>query len=143
MSKGEPVDKELYERIKKKIYNEQPKHSLYRSARVQKEYQEAGGKYKGTSKKKGMNIPLWFDQQWISVNDYLRGGKIIACGNSDTQKKYNEYPLCRPLKTVKVLNEEQMRKMIKEKNELESKPLITKKVLKTDKFNIKATKSGR
>jgi hypothetical protein len=142
MSRGEPIDKELYDKIKKRIYKEQPKHSLYRSARVQKEYQEAGGKYKKTSKKKNMNIPLWFEQDWISVNDYLRGGKIVKCGNSDTVKKYNEYPLCRPLETVKALNDSEMKKLIREKNKIKSKPLRTEKVLNTDKFNIKPTKKG-
>lgn len=167
-----PVDKILYDKIKKRIYKEQPNHSLYRSARIVKEYKKAGGEYeyvkkskssrssKNNSKnnsvnrsiknnksksksksKKEMNIPLWFNQKWISINDYIRGN-IKPCGSTDTFVLYKEYPLCRPLQIAKSLSNKELKKMINEKNKLKKKPLITQKILGTDKFNIKPTKSG-
>ena len=41
-----------------------------------------------------------------------------------------------------MLNKPQLKKMIDNKNKLKEKYLITEKVLKTDKFNIKNTKTG-
>ena len=38
-----PANKELYERIKKEVYEEMPKHSAYRSSILVKRYKEAGG----------------------------------------------------------------------------------------------------
>jgi site-specific DNA-cytosine methylase len=137
---AKPKDIKLYESIKEKVYEEQPKHSLYRSARIAKEYKKAGGEYTNDDKPK-MNINKWFNQKWISLNDSLRGDSIPP-RNSYTQKKYDEYPLCRPLAIAELLTKTQMKKMIKEKNKLEEKQLITKKVLDNDKFNIKSTLSG-
>ena len=136
-----PTNIDLYNKIKERIYKEQPTHSLYRSARIQKEYQEAGGTYEGVYNNKKMNINKWFEQKWISLNDWLRGKKI-SCGNSDTMKKYSEYPICRPLAVAKKLNNNQIKKLIIEKNKLKEKPLITEKVLGTKKFNIKNTLTG-
>jgi hypothetical protein len=129
---GKPADPELYQEVKEEIYKEQPKHSLYRSARIQKEYQEKGGEYLGS---KTDGIPKWFNEKWISLNDYIRG-EILPCGSSNTEKKYDEYPLCRPLNIAKKLGKENIKKMIKEKDKLKEKTLTTAKVLKTDKFNI-------
>ena len=42
-----PANKELYERIKKEVYEEMPKHSAYRSSILVKRYKEAGAKYLG------------------------------------------------------------------------------------------------
>jgi hypothetical protein len=136
-----PTNKKLYEKIKSEVYEDQPKHSLYRSARIAKEYKKAGGEYEEDDKKPDMNINKWFNQRWISINDFVRG-KIIRCGASDTQKKYREYPLCRPLKIAELLTKQQMKKLIKEKDKLKEKPLLTKKVLDTDKYNIQSTMSG-
>ena len=45
-----PANKELYERIKKEVYEEMPKHSAYRSSILVKRYKDAGGKYLGKKK---------------------------------------------------------------------------------------------
>ena len=90
-----------------------------------------------------MNIKRWFEQNWISLNDYYHNKSIVPCGSSDTKDKFNEYPLCRPLAIAESLTKEQMKKMIDEKNKLGNKSLITEKLLKTKKFNIKSTKSGK
>jgi hypothetical protein len=137
---GKPIDTVLYEQVKKEIYEKNPTHSLYRSAQIQKEYKKRGGKYEETGVKP-MNIKKWFKQDWISLNDYVRG-KIVQCGNSDTQKKYNEYPLCRPRAIADKLGEEKIKKMISEKTKIGKKPLITKDILGTEEFNIKPTMTG-
>lgn len=135
-----PNNKELYEKIKNEVYKKNPKHSLFRSALIQKIYKSEGGTYK-SGELSEMNIKKWFKQDWISLNDYLRGD-IVKCGASDTQKKYNEYPLCRPKAIADKLSKPQIKKMIDEKNKLKEKPLKTEKVLKTKKYNIKSTKKG-
>jgi len=129
---GQPADKELYDKVKKDIYSKHPKHSLFRSALIQKIYKDKGGKYTGDNKK---GLDKWFKEKWVSLNDFLRGD-IVACGSSDTEGKYNEYALCRPLSIAKKLSVDDIKKMIKEKNKLGKRPLITEKVLGTDKYNI-------
>ena len=138
---GKPTNQKLYNEIKKRIYYENPKHSLFRSALLVKEYKDKGGEYDDESKP-DMNINKWFEQNWISLNDYYHNKSKVPCGSSNTEMKFNEYPLCRPLKIAESLTQEQMKKMIDEKNKLGKKHLITKDILGTDEFNIKSTKSG-
>ncbi len=71
-----------------------PKSSLYRSAHIQKLYTELRGTYTG---KKYKNIEGWMGEQWLNLNDYVRG-KITKCGEGDTMKTYGEHKLCRPQK---------------------------------------------
>lgn len=137
---GKPSNIELYDKIKSEVYKKYPKHSLYRSALIQKIYQSEGGKYEKGAEPK-MNIKKWFKQDWISLNDWLRGDEI-ACGNSNTKEKYDEYPLCRPKAIAEKLSDNEIKKMIKEKNKLEEKPLISKKVIGRDDINIKSTVTG-
>lgn len=141
---GKPKDEKLYKRIKEKIYENNPRHSLFRSALIQKEYKRAGGTYekaKGEPLEKAGKINKWFNQKWISLNDYIRG-LILDCGSSDTEAKYGEYPLCRPLKLAEKLGKNKIKKMIEEKNKLEEKPLQTEKLFNTKEFNIKSTLTG-
>jgi len=129
-------NKRLYNRIKKEIYEQYPKHSLFRSALIIKKYKEADGQFIKPKNKQESKLDKWFNEKWISLNDYLRD-EIINCGSSNTYEKYNEYPLCRPLEIAKKLNKNQIRLMIDEKNKLKTKPLITEKILKTKKYNIR------
>ncbi len=138
---SKPTNQKLYDEIKEKVYSENPKHSLFRSAQIVKEYKKAGGEYDDAEEPK-MNIQKWFRQRWISLNDYYHNKEIVPCGSSDTKEKFNEYPLCRPLKIAKSLKPEEIKKMIDKKNELKQKPLLTNKLLKTDKYNIKSTFTG-
>jgi len=138
---NKPTDQKLYNKIKERVYKEMPKHSAYRSMRVVKEYKEAGGKYSNDKKPK-MNIDKWLGQKWSSVNDYYHDNKVVACGSTDTMKKYGEYPLCRPLAIIKKLSKNQMQDMIKEKNKLKEGHLDTSDVLGSKKYDIKSTKSG-
>lgn len=137
---SKPINKKLYEKIKKEIYEKYPKHSLFRSALLVKEYKKQNGKYEN-EKPKDMNIKKWFNQNWISVNDFLRD-KIVKCGEAKTEKEYDEYPLCRPLEIAKKLTKPEMKKLINEKNKIKSKPLKTEKILNTKDFNIKTSITG-
>ena len=139
MNKTVPTNIELYNKIKKEVYEKYPKHSLFRSALIVKEYKKQGGKYKG--KENDMNINKWFNQEWLSANDYLRN-KIVPCGSSNTKIKYNEYPLCRPKKILEKISKPDLKKLINEKNKLKSKQLKTETILKTKKYNIKTTNTG-
>ena len=139
--KGKPTNQKLYNQIKDKIYSENPKHSLFRSAILVKEYKDKGGEYDDETKP-DMNINKWFEQNWISLNDYYHNKSKVPCGSSDTMAKYGTYPLCRPIKIAESLTKEQIKKLIDEKDKLKEKHLITKKILGTNEFNIKSTKSG-
>jgi hypothetical protein len=136
---GIPLNKKLYEQVKKEIYEKQPKHSLYRSGRVIKEYIKRGGKFKeNKNDNQKMNMPLWFKQDWIDIGSYLEG-KIKKCGSV---KQEGEYPLCRPLKIAEKLGKDNLKKMLKAKQELGPKPLITEKIIGSDDYNIKPTLTG-
>jgi hypothetical protein len=124
-----PKNKKLYKRIKEAIYSKYPKHSLFRSSMIVKKYKDEGGKYMGDNKK---GIKNWFKEKWVSLPDYVKGD-IVACGESDLK---GLYPLCRPLSIAKKLSVDDIKKMMIEKNKLGKKPLITKKVLGSDKYNI-------
>ena len=61
----EPLNKELYEKVKREIYSKYPEHSAYRSGLLVKEYKRQGGKYKGTeTKTTGLN--RWFAEKWTN-----------------------------------------------------------------------------
>lgn len=132
-SKSKPTDTKLYNEVKQQIYEKMPKNSLYRSAQIQKLYKQLGGTYTGKKEKK---IEGWMSEQWINLNDFVRG-KITKCGDGDTMKQYGEYKLCRPRKIAEKIPKEDIKIMIKEKTKIKSKPLSTSKVLGTKKFNIK------
>ena len=63
MSKPEPLDKELYEKVKEEIYKKYPKHSAYRSGLLVKTYKERGGKYSGT-KDKTKGLARWMEKKF-------------------------------------------------------------------------------
>ena len=89
-----PTNKELYEKIKKRVYKRIPKHSAYRSAQLVREYKEAGGKYSG-DKKKG-KLTKWFKEDWKNQRggtgykkkgDYYRPTKRV---DKDTPATHSE-----------------------------------------------------
>ena len=65
MSRNEPLDKELYEKLKKEIWSEYKVPSAYRSAQLVKRYKEAGGTYSG-KKDKDEGIARWMRERWES-----------------------------------------------------------------------------
>jgi hypothetical protein len=138
-STGKPINNLLYNRIKEEVYKKNPKHSLYRSALIQKLYQSEGGQYEEGGLPK-MNIKKWFKQDWISLNDYLRGD-IVPCGDNNA-KEYNEYPLCRPKAIADKLSKKEIKTMIEEKTKIGEKPLKTADVIGREDLNIKPTNTG-
>jgi hypothetical protein len=79
MSKNEPLDKSLYEKVKRMADEKYEKPSAYKSGWVVKKYTELGGEYSGTKTKEGLS--RWYEEDWKDV-----GGK--------------EYPVYRPTKRV-------------------------------------------
>jgi len=65
---SKPTDKELYEKIKKKVYKDMPTHSAYRSGQLVKQYKEAFEKKHGDKKKsytgKSNKLKNWFREEW-------------------------------------------------------------------------------
>ncbi len=109
MSKPQPTDKELYERIKKRVYKRIPKHSAYRSGIVVKEYKEAGGKYSG-DKSKG-KLGRWFKEEWKNQRGgtgYKKKGDIYR----PTKRITKDTPA-----THKELTPAQKKKAMKEKKD--------------------------
>lgn len=143
--KSKPLNLKLYNQVKKEIYDKNPVHSLYRSAQVVKEYKNRGGLYEDNKDDLDddiMNLKKWFKQQWISANDYYHDNKIVKCGNSNTQEKYDEYPLCRPKALLDKMKKPEIKKLIDAKNILKEKHLDTSKILGTKKYDIKNTNKG-
>jgi hypothetical protein len=70
---SKPTDKDLYEKVKKKVYSQYKVHSAYRSGQLVKQYKEAFEKkhgdkkkpYTGT-KKKDEGISRWMREKWRS-----------------------------------------------------------------------------
>lgn len=71
----EPADKNLYNRVKRKVYKDIPLHSAYRSGHLVKKYKEAYAKKYGAQKKpyKGKKptrrepgIGRWFAEEWVN-----------------------------------------------------------------------------
>jgi len=72
-------DPKLYEKVKRIVYKEYPKHSAYRSGQLVKRYKEMGGTYSG--KKDNTGLTAWFKENWKDI-----GGL--------------DYPVYRPTKRV-------------------------------------------
>ena len=112
---AEPKDKDLYEKVKKRIYNRIPKHSAYRSGLIVKEYKEEYEKkykskdaYKGT-KKTDKGLSRWFDEEWRNQRGevgYKKKGDIYR----PTKKVSKDTP-----KTYKELSKSDVAKAMKEK----------------------------
>jgi hypothetical protein len=70
-----PVDKDLYEKVKKKLYAKEPKHSAYRSYRLQEFYKDAfTDKYPYMDEEqayimtgKPSGLKQWFDADWRNI----------------------------------------------------------------------------
>ncbi len=72
------------------------RHGLFKSAFIQKKYQELGGKYKGAKPAQNKGIQRWLKgEEWIKVLPYVKDGKIVKCGTGQ-----GDPHACRPLKRV-------------------------------------------
>ena len=114
----EPVDLNLYNKVKKNVYKKIPKHSAYRSGIVVQQYKKNFSKkygnkspYKGKkTRKKG--ISRWFDEKWVNQrgeigyknkNDIYRPSIRI---NKNTPTTHNELSK----KQIKTARREKYRK---------------------------------
>jgi hypothetical protein len=105
---SEPINKTLYEKVKKKIYKKYPKHSAYRSGLLVKEYKAQGGKYKG-KKQENKGLSRWFKEDWRTQEGkttYQKKGDIFR----PTKRITKETPT-----TFKELSKTQIKKAQKEK----------------------------
>ena len=148
----EPIDKALYERIKKKVKSQvKVWPSAYASGMLVKQYKAAGGRYKGSkpnkSSKNAKGIGRWFEEQWIDVCKLPR---IVPCGRKKSDMK--NYPYCRPRKRVnkntpKLANEltkDQIKKRCaKKKKNPKSRIMPKKSTRKPRKSTRKPRKSTR
>jgi hypothetical protein len=108
MPKNEPLDKELYEKVKKMADSIYKKPSAYKSGYITKTYKFYGGKYSG--KKTNEGLSAWYKEKWQDV-----GGK--------------DYPVYRPTKRVnkntpltpKEIDPENLKEQIKLKQKIKGK----------------------
>lgn len=97
------INKKLYLKVKKEVYEQIPKHSAYRSGVVMKTYKDKGGKIdsKYESRSKG-NLSKWFEEKWVNLTPYAEGltksRTAYKCG--DTHPNQKNKSVCRP--SVKV-----------------------------------------
>lgn len=104
-SKNEPLDKELYESVKRVANEIYTKPSAYKSGWIVKKYKELGGRYSDVKTKEGLT--RWYKEKWADV-----GGK--------------DYPVYRPTKrvnkrtplTVQEVDPMQLKKQIKLKQKI-------------------------
>lgn len=107
---SEPTDQVLYNKIKRKVYKDIPKHSAYRSGIVVRKYKIAFQQkhpkkepYRGTyTRKKGLK--RWFDEKWVNQrgevgyshkHDIYRPSKRITKKTPTTHGELTEQELKR------------------------------------------------
>jgi len=104
---AKPTNQKLYDRVKAKIYKDNPKHSAYRSGLIVKTYKAKGGTYEGAKPKKGLT--RWFKEDWKTEKGketYKEGGTIFR----PTKRVSKDTP-----KTMSELSKKDKEKAIKEK----------------------------
>ena len=118
------INKKLYkkaEELADKVYK---RHSLYKSAFIQKKYKELGGKYKEKKPSEKTGINRWLKgEKWIEVKPYLTSGKIVICGTSEKKGK-----ACRPLNRVKEKTPITINELIKLHGKEKLLKLVNKKI---------------
>jgi hypothetical protein len=62
---SEPVNKKLYEKVKKMADEKYKTHGAYKSMWIVKKYKELGGKYKGR-KDTSKGLTRWKNEMWIN-----------------------------------------------------------------------------
>lgn len=106
-----PVDKELYQKAKRKAkrtYKVWP--SAYASGYLVKEYKRMfadkyGKKRNPYTQSGGGNrstggLTRWFDEEWVNVCEKDDDGNYKPCGRNNASINAEKYPYCRPLKRV-------------------------------------------
>jgi len=86
----------IYRKARKIADSTYKKAGLFKSAFIQKKYQELGGTYKGKKPKETEGIQRWLKgEKWIKVYPYVTEGKKVGCGEGS-----GDPHACRPSKRV-------------------------------------------
>tara|TARA_R110000796_G_scaffold29961_2_gene80413 strand:+ start:1206 stop:1553 length:348 start_codon:yes stop_codon:yes gene_type:complete len=105
---AKPTNQKLYDRIKAKVYKDNPKHSAYRSGQIVKQYKAAGGTYEG-KKTDTKGLGRWYKEEWKTEKGkktYKEGGTIFR----PTKRITKDTP-----KTMGELSKKDKEKAIEEK----------------------------
>ena len=113
---SEPVDKELYKKVKAKVYKRIPKHSAYRSGVLVQEYKRDFKKlygnrtpYRGKKKTKKTGLGRWFAEKWRNQR-----GKVGYSFKSDIYRPTRRVTQKTPT-TFSELTKKQIRRARREK----------------------------
>jgi len=112
------IDKKLYKKAKRIADKTYKRSGAYKSMFIVKKYKELGGRYKD---KKTSNLSQWRNENWISLEDYLKGD-IIPCGSDDIGKN-----VCRPLKRINSKTPPTVKEVIENLGKDKIKDIIKKK----------------
>jgi hypothetical protein len=93
------LDKKIYEKAKKEVYDDFDKPSAYRSMALIKRYKELGGRVDESKSKGGTD--RWLNEKWVNLTPYVEGlvssKRAYVCGKKHPEQKGPS--ICRP--TVK------------------------------------------
>jgi hypothetical protein len=98
-----PIDKGLYNQIKKKIKARvKVWPSAYASGQLVREYKRQGGRYRksssfGLKRSRSGGLARWFKEEWVDVCR-PRGRSFAKCGRKSSSRR--NYPYCRPLRRI-------------------------------------------
>ena len=97
-----PLDKDLYNKVKKEADLVYKKPSAYKSGFIVRQYKKQGGKYKNSNKEKPLK--RWFAEKWRDINP---------------NKNKNSYPVYRPMirvnkNTPKTFNELTIKRILEQ-----------------------------
>jgi hypothetical protein len=116
----EPINKELYDKVKKEIFKIYKTNSAYRSGAIIKRYKELGGEFK-PNKKTNEGLTRWFKEKWQDI-----GGE--------------KYPVYRPTRKISAktpllpseIDPKNLKQQIKLKQKIKSNvlPAFKKKTVK-------------
>ncbi len=112
---SEPLNKKLYEKVKREADKKYDRPSAYKSGFIVKKYKSLGGKYAG-KKDSNEGLGRWFKEKWTDLNPK------------------GKYPVYRPTKritkdtplTAKEIDKKQLKSQIEKKNKGKSKITLPK-----------------
>jgi hypothetical protein len=114
---NKPVDKKLYENVKKRLYKKMPTHSAYRSgllvSNYKKQFKNKYGNrkrpYTGDKKKNKATLTRWFNEKWRNQR-----GEVGFKKKGDIYRPTKRITKKTPI-TFNELNKTQIKKAMKEK----------------------------
>ena len=163
-----PVDKKLYNKIKKDIYRKNPKHSAYRSGMIVQTYKKRFGEkygkkkpYKGRKTQK-RGLKRWFKEKWVNQrgevgykykNDIYRPSKRITKKTPITHKELTKKEIKKArkekytkgrVKRFKKGGTKRAKAIFKKKNNVSGKIIFKKRKNGVRiEYDIKGLKNGK